>query len=102
MLSSVGMRRRLGDRLESSPVLGVYASEELGVSFYIKINHWSSIFGKFTGLVFLIWFLHACVPMCLKLNFIAVMRHCDQGNSYKGKHLIVVGLQFHKFSPLSS
>ena len=26
----------------------------------------------------------------------------DYGNSYKGKHLIGAGLQFQKFSPLSS
>ena len=29
-------------------------------------------------------------------------RHHDQGNSYKGKHLIGAGLQFQRFSPLSS
>jgi hypothetical protein len=28
-------------------------------------------------------------------------RHRDQGNSYKGKHLIRAGLQFQRFSPLS-
>jgi hypothetical protein len=32
----------------------------------------------------------------------AVKRHHDQGNSYKGKHLIGAGLQFQSFSPLSS
>ena len=31
-----------------------------------------------------------------------VKRHHDQGNSYKGKHLIEAGLQFQRFSPLSS
>jgi hypothetical protein len=34
--------------------------------------------------------------------YIAVKRHHDQGNSYKGKHLIGAGLQFQRFSPLSS
>ena len=29
---------------------------------------------------------------CLSLGFIAVKRHHDQGNSYKGKHLIGAGL----------
>ena len=29
-------------------------------------------------------------------------RHNDQGNSYKGKHLIGAGLRFQRFSPLSS
>ena len=29
-------------------------------------------------------------------------RQCDEGNSYKGKHLIGAGLQFQRFSPLSS
>ena len=32
----------------------------------------------------------------------AMRRHHDQGNSYKGKHLIGTGLQFERFSPLSS
>ena len=30
---------------------------------------------------------------CLSLGFIAVKRHHDHGNSYKGKHLIGAGLQ---------
>ena len=33
---------------------------------------------------------------------IAVKKHHDQGNSYKDKHLIGAGLQFQRFSPLSS
>ena len=33
---------------------------------------------------------------------IAVKRHHDQGNSYKGKHLIGAGLQVQRFSPSSS
>ena len=33
---------------------------------------------------------------------IAVKRHYDHGNSYKGKHLIGAGLWFQRFSPLSS
>jgi hypothetical protein len=33
---------------------------------------------------------------------IAVKRHHDQGNSYKGQHLIGAGLQVQRFSPLSS
>jgi hypothetical protein len=32
----------------------------------------------------------------------AVRRHHDQGNSYKGQHLIGAGLQVQRFSPLSS
>ena len=32
--------------------------------------------------------------ICLGLSFMAVKRHHDQGNSYKGKHLIEVDLQF--------
>jgi hypothetical protein len=32
---------------------------------------------------------------------IAVKRHHDQGNSYKGKHLIGAGLHFKRFNPLS-
>jgi hypothetical protein len=31
-----------------------------------------------------------------------VNRHHDQGNSYKGQHLIGAGLQVLRFSPLSS
>jgi hypothetical protein len=31
-----------------------------------------------------------------------VNRHHDQGKSYKGQHLIGVGLQVWRFSPLSS
>jgi hypothetical protein len=31
-----------------------------------------------------------------------VKRQDYQGNSYKGKHLIEAGLQFQRFSPLSS
>jgi hypothetical protein len=37
---------------------------------------------------------------CLSVS-IAVNRHHDQGNSYKGQHLIGAGLQVQKFSPLS-
>ena len=33
---------------------------------------------------------------------IAVLRHNDQGNSYKTKHLIGTGLKFHTFRPLLS
>ena len=33
---------------------------------------------------------------------IAVKRHCDQGNSYKGQHIIRATSQVQKFSPLSS
>jgi hypothetical protein len=36
------------------------------------------------------------------LGFTAVNRHHDQGNSYKGQHLIGAGLQDQRFSPLSS
>ena len=32
----------------------------------------------------------------------AVRRHRDHGNSYKEKHLVGAGLQFQRFSPLSS
>jgi hypothetical protein len=39
---------------------------------------------------------------CLSLGFTGVKRHHDQGNSYKGKHLIGAGLQFQRFGPLSS
>jgi hypothetical protein len=38
----------------------------------------------------------------LVLGFGAGNRHHDQGNSYKGKHLIGAGLQFQRFSPLLS
>jgi hypothetical protein len=33
---------------------------------------------------------------------IAVKRHYDQGNFYKGQHLIGAGLQVQRFNPLSS
>ena len=33
---------------------------------------------------------------------IAAMRYHDQGNSYKGQHLIGSGLQVQRFNPLSS
>jgi hypothetical protein len=39
--------------------------------------------------------------MCLRVS-IAVKKHHDQGNSYKCKTLIGAGLQFQRFSPLSS
>jgi hypothetical protein len=35
-------------------------------------------------------------------DFTVVNRHHDQGNSYEGQHLIGVGLQVQRFSPLSS
>jgi hypothetical protein len=41
-------------------------------------------------------------PMCLLRFSIAVNRHHNQGNSYKGQHLIGAGLQVLRFSPLSS
>jgi hypothetical protein len=39
--------------------------------------------------------------MCALVS-IAAMRYHDQGNSYKGQHLIGSGLQVQRFSPLSS
>ena len=39
---------------------------------------------------------------CLSEGFIAVKRHHDHSNSYKGKHLVGAGLQFQRLSPLSS
>ena len=33
---------------------------------------------------------------------VALKRHHDQGNFYKGQYLIGAGLQFQRFSPLSS
>ena len=33
-----------------------------------------------------------CFAYCLGSNFTAVNRHHDQGNSYKGQHLIGTGL----------
>ena len=41
------------------------------------------------------------ISRCLTQGFVAVKRHHDQGNCYKGKHLIGAGLQFQRFSPLS-
>jgi hypothetical protein len=38
---------------------------------------------------------------CLRVS-IAVERHHDQGNSYKGQHLVGAGLKVQRFSPLSS
>ena len=38
----------------------------------------------------------------LSWTFIAVKNHHDHSNSYKEKHLIGAGLQFQRFSPLSS
>ena len=39
---------------------------------------------------------------CLGVCSIAVKGHHDNGNSFKRKHLIGAGLQFQRFSPLSS
>jgi hypothetical protein len=39
---------------------------------------------------------------CLSLGFTVVKRHHDQGNTYKGQHLVGAGLQIQRFSPLSS
>jgi hypothetical protein len=36
------------------------------------------------------------------LSFTATNRHHDQGNSYKGQHLIGAGLRVQRFNPLSS
>jgi hypothetical protein len=41
-------------------------------------------------------------PIVLVRVSIAVKRHHDQGNSYKGQHLIGAVLQVQRFSPLSS
>jgi hypothetical protein len=35
-------------------------------------------------------------------GFVAVKKHYDQGNSYKGQYLIWGGLQVQKFRPLKS
>jgi hypothetical protein len=41
--------------------------------------------------------------MCVIVRVpIALKRHQDQGNSYKGQHLIGAGLSILRFSPLSS
>lgn len=40
------------------------------------------------------------IPLIIVIISITVMRHQGHGNSNKGKHLI--GLEFQKFSPLSS
>ena len=39
--------------------------------------------------------------LCLRVS-IAVKRHHDLSNSYKGQHLIEAGLPVQRFSPLSS
>ena len=41
------------------------------------------------------------VTLVVRVSF-AMKRHHDQSNSYKGKHLIGIGLQVPRFSPLSS
>jgi hypothetical protein len=46
------------------------------------------------------FFLNEHLP-CLSVS-IAVKRHHDQGNSYKGQHLIGIGLQVQRSSQLSS
>ena len=38
--------------------------------------------------------------LCLSLGFIAVKKFHDQGNFYKGKHLIGADFWFQRFSPL--
>ena len=43
-----------------------------------------------------------CLTSVPVLGSIAVRRHHDHGNSYKEKHLTGTGLQFQRFSPLSS
>ena len=40
-------------------------------------------------------------PVLIRVS-IAVKRHHDQGDSYKGQHLVGAGLQVQSFSPLSS
>jgi hypothetical protein len=48
-----------------------------------------------------------CLSRCMNVwwflfrSSIGMKRHYDQGNSYKGKHLVDTGLQF-QFSPLLS
>ena len=37
-------------------------------------------------------------PILISVS-IAVKRHYDHGNSYKGKQLVGTGLQFQRFSP---
>jgi hypothetical protein len=38
------------------------------------------------------------VLRCLGVS-IALKRHCDNSNAYKGKHLIGAGLQVQRYSP---
>jgi hypothetical protein len=42
------------------------------------------------------------LPLSDVLGFIAVKKHHDRSNSYKGKDLIGAGLYFQRFSPLLS
>lgn len=92
------------------------------------ISHWSSVelhlgrfpvrippvtlacqltLSSFLGLVLvtiLLGFPRYSFPFmyCLSWCCVAVKRHHDHGNSYKGKHLIGACIQFQKFSLLSS
>jgi len=49
-----------------------------------------------------ILFMCACVSRFLTQCPIALKRHHDHSNFYKGKHLIGAGLQVQRFSPWSS
>ena len=59
------------------------------------IKEWELRNGKGAG--FSIWRKRECLKVSL-----AMKRHHDHSNSYKGKHLFQAGLQFQKFSALSS
>lgn len=49
-----------------------------------------------------VWLAVVVVVFCLSYCSVVVMRHHDQGNSYKGQYLIGAVLQFRRISPLLS
>jgi hypothetical protein len=56
---------------------------------HVLCVHFNSLNGNFPSRAVLVWAL------------LLVKRHCDQGNSKKGKHLLGACLQFQRFSLLS-
>jgi hypothetical protein len=60
-------------------------------SIYVPASFWNNSESKILKVA---WFISQ--------GFTIVNRHCDQGKSYKGQHLIGAGLQVQRFSQLSS
>jgi hypothetical protein len=69
---------------------------------YVRILRIQNLFSHLLNEKLIMKYKDGSLSTCLSPSFIAVKRHHDHGNSYKGKHFTGAGFQFQRFNPLSS